>query len=183
MTNAAPTTADDLACFVPGRATGRALRDAFGRFATGVVVVTVDSPQGPVAITANSFSSLSLDPPLVLWSPDRNSRRFVHFDRAEHFAIHVLGGEQEELCWRVARNAQGLHSHELVDNPDGVPVLRDCLARFECRHWATYDGGDHNIMVGEVLRVGMRGTGDALSFFAGRMQRFGGGDQRAVGAG
>lgn len=162
-----------LSCFVPDPSAARDLRDAFGRYATGVTVVTVASETGPVAITANSFSSLSLDPPLVLWSPDRRSRRFAHFDGAQHFAIHVLAAEQEDLCWRVARDAQGLREGEFALNPEGVPVLHDCLARFECRLWARYDGGDHQIQVGEVLRAGLRREGDALSFFAGQMRRFG----------
>lgn len=160
-----------LTTFEAGAERARDLRDALGRFTTGVTVVTVDSAQGPVAITANSFASVSLDPPLVLWSPSRTSNRYRFFAEATHFAIHVLGGDQDELCWRIAKDAHGLLPHEIVRNPEGVPVLSDCLARFECRRWASYDGGDHEITVGRVLRVGRRATGDGLAFFAGRMTR------------
>jgi hypothetical protein len=85
--------------FIPGPDTTRALRDAMGRFATGVTVITTRRADGPVGITANSFASLSLDPPLVLWAPGRFSRRFAYFVDAPHFAIHVLGaGRPTSAC-------------------------------------------------------------------------------------
>ncbi|SFR53390.1 NADH-FMN oxidoreductase RutF, flavin reductase (DIM6/NTAB) family [Yoonia tamlensis] len=155
--------------FVPDANNTRQLRDAFGRFATGVTIVTVATPNGPMAITANSFSSLSLDPPLVLWAPDKGSRRFAHFAQAEHFAIHVLAADQEDLCWRIARDGAGLAEMAPATNAEGVPVLAGCLARFECRHYASYDGGDHEIVVGQVLRAAQRDDGDALTFFRGKM--------------
>jgi len=93
------------ASFIPDGQNHRLLRDAFGRFATGVTIVTAQSADGPVAITANSFTSVSLDPPLVLWTIDKSSRRFEHFVKATHFAIHVLAANQEDLCWRIARAA------------------------------------------------------------------------------
>lgn len=158
--------------FEPTPQNQRPLRDAFGRFVTGVTIVTVASDEGPVAITANSFASVSLDPPLVLWSPDRNSRRFPYFAAAEHYAIHVLSAEQDALCWQVAKDMRGLQDHGLDLNAEGVPVLDGCLARFECRRRAVYDGGDHDIVLGEVLRVGMRDEGDALGFFKGKINTF-----------
>jgi flavin reductase (DIM6/NTAB) family NADH-FMN oxidoreductase RutF len=155
--------------FVPDPNNPRQLRDAFGRFATGVTIVTVATDAGPMAITANSFSSLSLDPPLVLWAPDKGSRRFAYFSQAGHFAIHVLAADQEDLCWRVARNGTGLIDSELTTNAEGVPVLSGCLVRFECSRYASYDGGDHDIVVGQVLRAAQREDGDALTFFRGKM--------------
>jgi flavin reductase (DIM6/NTAB) family NADH-FMN oxidoreductase RutF len=155
--------------FVPADHGPRPLRDAFGRFATGVTIVTVASDEGPIAITANSFSSVSLDPPLVLWSPDKGSRRYAHFAEAEHYAIHILAADQGDLCWRVAKDKLGLRDEPLALNAEGVPVLAGCLARFECRRRATYDGGDHDIVLGEVLRVEMREDGEALAFFKGQM--------------
>ncbi|MGB0438908.1 MAG: flavin reductase family protein [Paracoccaceae bacterium] len=154
--------------FIPGPDTARLLRDAFGRFATGVTVVTCGSEDGPVGITANSFSSVSMDPPLVLWSPSRASRRFPYFEAAGHYAIHVLSAEQADLCVTLSKNAYALAeiAHTLSD--DGVPLLEGALARFECRQRALYDGGDHVIVLGQVMRAELR-DGDALAFYAGKM--------------
>lgn len=155
--------------FVPDLNNTRLLRDAFGRFATGVTIVTAATENGPVAITANSFSSVSLTPPLVLWSPDKNSRRFPHFERADHYAIHVLSAEQDDLCWAVAKDAFGLAGIDHQVNDHGVPILDNCLARFECTRSAIYEGGDHAIVLGHVDRATMREDGDALTFYKGQM--------------
>jgi len=158
--------------FVPDESNTRLLRDAFGRFATGVTIVTAASKNGYVAITANSFSSVSLTPPLVLWSPDKNSRRFSYFENAEHYAIHVLAIEQDALCWDVAKDVFALDDRELNLNAEGVPVLEGCLARFECTKKAVYEGGDHAIVLGQVNRAKMREEGDALAFFKGKVGHF-----------
>ena len=159
--------------FTPDAGNTRALRDAFGCFATGVTVVTaLDDAGRVVAITANSFSSVSLDPPLVSWAPSRASRRFRHFEAAQHFAIHVLAADQENLFWRVSQDAYALDADGLPRAPEGTPVLPQCLARFECRQKALYDGGDHVIVLGEVLRAHHGADGDALAFFRGKMGRF-----------
>ncbi len=155
--------------FVPAADNTRLLRDAFGRFATGVTIVTAASEQGVVAITANSFTSVSLTPPLVLWSPDRNSRRFPYFEEARHYAIHVLAADQDDLCWQVAKDAFGLNHLQLAQNENGVPLLENCLARFECTRSAIHDGGDHAIVLGHVDRATMREEGDALTFYKGQM--------------
>ncbi|MDC0737024.1 flavin reductase family protein [Cognatishimia sp. SS12] len=157
--------------FQPDRENTRLLRDAFGRFATGVTVVTTQGADGPVGITANSFSSVSLDPPLVLWAPSKTSRRYPYFAEADHYAIHVLGADQADLCMGFAKNAFALQHIEHERNIEGVPVLANCLARFECKRVAGYDGGDHMIILGEVLRAEMR-DGDALAFFAGKYGEF-----------
>lgn len=161
MMNAPVTT------FEPATDNTRLLRDAFGRFATGVTIVTAMSEDGPVGITANSFSSVSLDPPMVLWSPSKTSRRFPYFDGAEHFAIHVLAAEQDELCWGFAKDAFALKDIPHDVNAEGVPVLRNTLARFECKQADKFEGGDHRIILGEVLRAEMR-EGEALAFFGGK---------------
>ncbi len=152
--------------FSPDAETGRMLRDAFGKFATGVTVITATSADGPVAIVANSFSSVSLDPALVLWSVDRAARRFPYFGSADHYAIHVLAVEQGDLCKQVARDAHALKDLPFTLNADGVPLIDHCLARFECRRVAAHDAGDHVIIVGQVQRTEMR-DGDPLTFFAG----------------
>ncbi|MFT3973174.1 MAG: flavin reductase family protein [Amaricoccus sp.] len=131
----------------------RELRDALGCFATGVTVVTTEGPDGPLGITANSFASVSLDPPLVLWSPARKSRRFPAFEAASHFAIHVLSGGQRLLAERFSSTDRGFDGLDVIRGIGGVPLLAGCAARFECRHAAGYDGGDHLIVVGEVLRI------------------------------
>ncbi|PRY77805.1 flavin reductase (DIM6/NTAB) family NADH-FMN oxidoreductase RutF [Yoonia maritima] len=161
-----------MTSFTPDPSNPRQLRDAFGRFATGVTIVTVATDDGPMAITANSFSSLSLDPPLVMWAPDKSSRRFAHFAQAEHFAIHILAHDQDDICWKVARDGACLLDAELTQNVEGVPILPNCLARFECSQYASYDGGDHEIIVGKVLRAATRKSGDALGFFKGNMKIF-----------
>jgi flavin reductase (DIM6/NTAB) family NADH-FMN oxidoreductase RutF len=138
----------------PERPTPRALRDALGRFATGVTIITcLDHDGQRVGLTANSFSSLSLEPPLVLWSLRRASPNFEAFEGATHFAINVLAESQVELSRRFAaavddRFAEGSWSAGLGE----VPVLAGCSAAFECRVQARLDGGDHRLYVGEVLR-------------------------------
>ena len=157
--------------FIPGPETERRFRDALGQFATGVTVVTTLGPQGPVGITANSFASLSLDPPLVLWSPARASRRFGAFASARHFVIHVLGEDQFDLGRHFARDGLNFDLPGVTTNAEGLPILTDCLARFECRRHAGHDGGDHAIVVGEVLRACAR-IGGPLVFSAGHYGRF-----------
>ncbi len=130
----------------------RQLRDALGRFATGVTVVTTMTPRGPLGMTANSFASVSLEPPLVLWSPARRSSRFPAFEAASHFAVHVLSAAQQHLAERFARSGGDFSGIALAEGLGRTPLLPDCVARLECRHAAGYDGGDHLIMVGEVLR-------------------------------
>jgi flavin reductase (DIM6/NTAB) family NADH-FMN oxidoreductase RutF len=157
--------------FIPGPESERRFRDALGLFATGVTVVTAIGGRGPVGITANSFASLSLDPPLVLWAPARASRRFSAFAAARHYAIHVLGAEQFALGRHFAREGLDFDLPGVALNAEGVPILTECLARFECRRRAVHDGGDHAIVVGEVLRAATR-AGAPLVFSAGRYGRF-----------
>lgn len=160
-----------MTSFIPSPATERAFRSALGRFSTGVTVVTCASENGPLGITANSFASVSLDPPLVLWSPARASRRFPAFEAASHYAIHVLGMDQSATCHRFTRDGfdfEGLE-HEIGDH--GVPLISGCLARFECERTAAHDGGDHLIIVGRVLRAEHR-DGVPLLFSAGQYGRF-----------
>lgn len=146
----------------------RALRDAFARFATGVTVVTADSDSGPVAITANSFTSVSLDPPLVLWCLGLDSNRYDAFSDAEHFAIHVLSAEQRDLCDLFAKDGDALAEKSHARNPQNVPVLDNCLARFDCVRRDVYRAGDHAVIVAEVMAVGHQ-SGQALGFFQGKL--------------
>lgn len=146
--------------FEPSAETARAFRDALGTFATGVTVITTQTPAGPVGITANSFASLSLEPPLVLWSPARASRRFETFAQAEVFSIHILSQGQSELARHFTRTG------DLP--PEGLgPVL----ARFDCARHAVHEGGDHAIVVGRVLRA-RHAAGAPLIFHGGRFGGF-----------
>lgn len=130
------------------------LRAALGCFATGVTIVTTRAPDGaPVGLTVNSFSSVSLQPPLVLWSLALASRWRTVFETCSHWAVHVLGGPQQALAERFARRDvdrwAGLAWSEGLG---GVPLLPEALAWFECRAAQRYPGGDHLILLGEVLR-------------------------------
>jgi flavin reductase (DIM6/NTAB) family NADH-FMN oxidoreductase RutF len=144
----------------------RAFRNALGRFATGVTVVTTQGPDGPLGFTANSFAALSLDPPLVLWSPARASARFPVFSAAQSFAIHVLAADQAALGARFVRGGAGFDGLEHDLSEGGVPVLPDTLARFDCRLHATHEGGDHLIVVGLVDQAMYR-EGSPLVFSQG----------------
>jgi flavin reductase (DIM6/NTAB) family NADH-FMN oxidoreductase RutF len=141
--------------FSPSPATARDFRDALGRFATGITIVTTQGPNGPMGFTANSFASVSLDPPLVLWSPAKASARFALFAEAQHYAIHILNADQAALSARFIRGGQGFEglAHDLNDN--GAPVIPNVLARFDCVQHATHDGGDHLIILGRVLHCAM----------------------------
>lgn len=155
--------------FHPATEEGRRFREALGRFATGVTVVTAASPQGPAGMTVNSFTSVSLEPPLVLWCAALASRRWPIFRDAGAWAIHVLGAEQIDLCLRFTRGGDGFAGLPEARNNDGVPVLPAAAARFDCRAHARHEGGDHAILVGEVARVTIAGPADApLVFAAGR---------------
>lgn len=154
--------------FNPDPADSRPLRDALGRFATGVCVITALDEAGPIGMTANSFASLSLDPPLVMWSPARASRRFTSFVEANHFAIHVLAADQVELAHHFARNARDFDRPGVAHNAQSVPTLNGVLARFDCAREAVHDAGDHAIVVGRVLAVCQRAAAP-LVFAQGRM--------------
>ena len=136
--------------------TARAFRDTLGRFATGVTLITTQAPQGPVGFVANSFASVSLDPPLVLWSPAKASARFPLFRDARHYAIHVLAVTQFDLIARFSRQGAGFDGLAHGRNAQGAPVVEGALARFDCEQVATHDGGDHLIILGRVLGFGLQ---------------------------
>jgi 3-hydroxy-9,10-secoandrosta-1,3,5(10)-triene-9,17-dione monooxygenase reductase component len=129
-------------------------RKALGAFATGVTIVTTHSDDGKDhGLTANSFNSVSLDPPMVLWSLGKTSSNLAAFLEADRFAVHVLAVEQEDLSNQFARSGTDKFSNCAVDRGAGdVPLLDGCVARFECRVAHRYEGGDHVIFVGEVAR-------------------------------
>ena len=150
----------------------RAFRSALGTFATGVAVVTArDGAGAPVGITANSFASVSLDPPLVLWSPARASRRFALFTEARAFVVHVLADDQQAVCDAFVRAAQGFGQVAWTEGADGLPLIEGCLARLVCAREAVMDAGDHAIVIGRV-REAQRREGAPLVFQGGRYGGF-----------
>jgi len=110
-------------------------------------------------------------PALVMWAAGRGSRRFPLFAGASHFAVHVLSAAQAKHRSACARDARALRDVPYRAGLGGVPLLPDCLARFECERHAYHDAGDHVIVVGKVRRVGTA-DGDALTFFAGKVGQF-----------
>ncbi|SAL74645.1 flavin reductase domain-containing protein [Caballeronia peredens] len=133
-------------------------RAALGQFATGVTVITTRTASGqPIGITASSFNSVSLDPPLVLWSLATKSASMAVFRANSHYVVNVLAASQLDLCRRFATvkgdRFAGV-SHAAGDT--GMPVLEGALAWFECHNRSRYDEGDHVIFVGEVERCGVR---------------------------
>lgn len=128
-------------------------RQALGMFATGVTIVTTRDVQGaPVGVTANSFNSVSLNPPLVLWSLAKTARSLDAFTQGQHWNVHILSHEQEPLSNLFARAGEDKFAGQALD--PGVtdsPLLAGCSARFQCRTMFQYEGGDHIIFVGEVI--------------------------------
>lgn len=132
----------------------QSLRHALGAFATGVTIITaVDADGNDVGMTVNSFNSVSLTPPMVLWSLGRGSTNIAAFLQAKHFAVHVLAADQDALATRFAqRGVDRFAGLERGRGADGIPLLDGAAARFECRTAFQYEGGDHVIFVGEVLK-------------------------------
>lgn len=144
-----------------------AYRRALGGFATGVCVVTAHTAEGPFGITVNSFTSVSLKPPLVLWCLDRRSDRHDAFAAAERFAIHVLPIEDREMSDRFAWGVCRLSPEEFdTDNPE-PPRLKNALVRLECTTRQRMVMGDHLTIVGAVQRFEQR-PGDALTYYRGK---------------
>lgn len=146
-------------------------RGALGSFVTGVTVVTTDSPEGPVAIVANSFASVSLDPPLVLWSPAKSSKRFEHFAGSRRFAVHVLGADQRDICAAIIKSKTAISDVPTHQSHCGMPIIDGTLATFECTLETTHDAGDHVIVVGRVTKAHHKG-GDPLVFHGGKYGAF-----------
>lgn len=128
-------------------------RSALSTFTTGVTIITTRNENGePVGITANSFNSVSLNPPMVLWSLDKSALSLSAFTNNKHWNVHILSTEQEALSGRFAsRGEDKFNGLELDQGINNIPLMRDCTARFNCRTAFVYEGGDHMIFVGEVL--------------------------------
>ena len=149
----------------------KALREAFGWFPTGIAVVTASFQEvSHIGITVNSFTSVSLDPPLVLWCIDRRSRRYPHFAQAPGFTVSILASGHREVSTRLAQAGEhNLDGIALIPTELGPPALADALAVFECARASVQDAGDHAILIGRVLRFARHdGVGAPLVYFRGR---------------
>tara|TARA_B100001179_G_scaffold103127_1_gene73286 strand:+ start:537 stop:1157 length:621 start_codon:yes stop_codon:yes gene_type:complete len=149
-----------------------AFRDALGTFVTGVTIVTAYDGEGqPAGLTANSFNSVSLDPPMVLWSLSLGSRNLPVFREAKAWAVHILAADQQDLSNRFAR--QGVDKFvglDCADGPEGAPRIENCAARFGCTAKFEYEGGDHAIFLGEVIDF-ERTSAEPLIYHGGRYGR------------
>ena len=147
----------------------RSLRDALGEFATGVAVITARAGDGtPVGVTINSFASVSLEPPLVLWSLGLQSPTLAVFETCSHYAINVLAADQVEISQRFSQSQDDRFAGiDLKVGAGGTPILPGCCAWFECRNEMRYPGGDHLIFVGHVESF-QRDEKSPLIFHGGR---------------
>lgn len=155
----------------------REFRNALGSFATGITVITARDAQGGLAgLTVNSFASVSLDPPLVLWSLSLYSPSLAIFQNCSHYAINVLAADQTHLSQRFSRPSEDAAGGKFAGlefevGLGGAPLLRDCCARFECRNETRHPGGDHLIFVGLVEQY-RRAERAPLLFHGGRYRTF-----------
>lgn len=144
-------------------------RKALGRFATGVTVVTACDGSGPVGMTANSFASVSLSPPLVLWSVAKSSMRHDIFANCETCVINILSADQGGLAQHFVRQGRDFASINYQLTQEGVPILDGCAASFHCKQHAAHDTGDHTILIAGVMQARM-GDQSALIFSNGSLR-------------
>jgi 3-hydroxy-9,10-secoandrosta-1,3,5(10)-triene-9,17-dione monooxygenase reductase component len=146
----------------------RVMREVLGHFASGVTVVTALAEDGPAGFTCQSFSSLSLDPPLVVFAPARTSRTWPRLRDIGRFCVNVLAEDQHELSSAFARSGvdkfAGVHWRP---SRQGQPVLDDVVAWMDCELWAEYDGGDHTLVTARVLDLAADGQRRPLLFHRG----------------
>lgn len=150
------------------------LRQVMGHFCTGVAIITAMDGSEPVGFTAQSFQSLSLDPPLVLFSPQKTSTTWPRIQQAGAFCVNILADHQEAMCRTFAASgADKFRGVGWVPAPrTGAPLLRDVLAWVEGKIVAEHDGGDHVIVVGRVLDLHVEHEGRPLLFYRGGFGRF-----------
>lgn len=150
-----------------------ALRRVCGTFPTGVAIVsTLDARGTPCGLTVNSFASVSLTPPLVLWSLNRNSPSLSHFDAAEAYTISILAHDQADLAQRFARPTPNKFenvAHDLCAK--GVPIVQGCLGYLECRRWNRIDAGDHVLFIWQVENARVLSLRSPLAFHGGGFKR------------
>jgi flavin reductase (DIM6/NTAB) family NADH-FMN oxidoreductase RutF len=151
----------------------RTLRDALGCFATGVTVVTCLGPDGtPAGLTVNSFTSVSLDPPLLLVCLHKMAASSTQLTETPYFAVNVLQTGQQPASIRFStRDEDRFGATPWACGEAGAPILKDSLGVFECERYAVHDGGDHHILIGQVVKASFDGSLDPLLFFRGKYRR------------
>lgn len=151
----------------------RTLRDALGCFATGVTVVTcLDAGGRPAGLTVNSFTSVSLDPPLLLVCVAKEAGSAPALTSAAHFAVNVLQTGQQPASIRFATRAEDrFGATPWAAGEDGAPILEESLGVFECERYAVHDGGDHHILIGQVVKASFDAALDPLLYFRGKYRR------------
>jgi 3-hydroxy-9,10-secoandrosta-1,3,5(10)-triene-9,17-dione monooxygenase reductase component len=148
-------------------------RAVMGAFPTGVTVMTAFDGTDRCGVTASSFNTVSLDPPLILWSLGLKAPSLSTFRTAGHFAVNVLADTQRDIAMQFARpSADKFAGVDTFTGLTGAPLVRGALAHVECRVWSRYPGGDHEIMLGEVVSL-RRGDGAPLVFAAGAFHGLG----------
>jgi 3-hydroxy-9,10-secoandrosta-1,3,5(10)-triene-9,17-dione monooxygenase reductase component len=146
----------------------RLMREVLGHFASGVTVVTADTEDGPIGFTCQSFSSLSLDPPLIAFAPARTSQTWPRLRDMRRFGVNVLAEGQDAVSQNFARSgADKFTGVAWTPSPHGSPVLDDVVAWIDGELWAEYDGGDHTIVVARVLDLGAHPDRRPLLFHRG----------------
>jgi len=150
-----------------------AFRTVLGHFCSGITIVTALAGDEPVGLTCQSFASVSLDPPLVLFVPAKESNSWPRIRSAGHFCANVLSEAQEQLGRRFAiRGADKFEGVGWRPGLDGAPILDGCLAYIECEIEAVHDAGDHDIVVGRVVDLAVGAEGNPLLFYRGGYGRF-----------
>ena len=146
------------------------LRNVMRYYLTGVTIVTLTGPdKKPYGLTVTSFNSVSLSPPLILWSLDNRNDKLPMFQNARGFAVNIMAADQLALCEKFAAADNDRFSNcDWCFGAYGQPLLENALANLECRPWAEYDGGDHTIFVGEVMSI-RQNKGNAAAFFVGKL--------------
>lgn len=146
------------------------LKRAFGSFPTGVTVMTtLDADGAPVGMTASSFNTVSMDPPLILWSIRLDSQKRAAFNANDRFAVNVLSADQSGACYGFARpEGAAFDSHAWRPGTAGIPLLDEAAAHMECRVWSRHEAGDHEILIGEITSLGVR-EAEPMVFYAGRL--------------
>jgi len=149
---------------------GRTLRDVLGCYATGVAIISTRTGKGEhVAVTVNSFASLSLDPPLVLFSLGKKTNILTHFQQAQCFAVNILAHQQESLSNVFARPSSARwDTCTYSEGDNGCALFADVLAQLECSRYAEIDGGDHRTFFCQVTQMHLGRAADPLLFYRGR---------------
>lgn len=150
----------------------RRFREVCGQYATGVAVITASGAGRLAGVTVNSFTSVSLEPPLVQFSLDRKASVFPIFSECAHFAVNILSRGQQALSNMFAVRSDAFEEVDYAAGTGGCPVFAGCVANLECDRYAVYDGGDHIIILGRVKRLHCAPSNEPLLFFRGAYGTF-----------